>query len=52
MQTLTFSGSSLPGIIVPSLEQKQYGSWHSAVSHFFAKSNGASVEGAGAEILN
>lgn len=42
----TCSGSSPPGMRVPSLEQKQYGSWHSDRSHFVAKSNGASVIGA------
>lgn len=45
---LTFSGSKPPGIIVPSFEQKQYGNVHSPESHFFAKSVGASVIGAGA----
>lgn len=34
--------------MVPSFEQKQYGNVHSARSHFFAKSIGASVSGAGA----
>ena len=33
---------------MPSFEQKQYGNTHSAGSHFFAKSTGASVIGAGA----
>lgn len=33
---------------MPSFEQKQYGNAHSAGSHFFAKSIGASVIGAGA----
>jgi hypothetical protein len=45
----TSSGSSSPGMRVPSLEQKQYGNWQAAVSHFRAKSTGASVLGAGAE---
>lgn len=36
---------------VPSFEQKQYGNAHSAGSHFFAKSTGASVIGAGAICL-
>lgn len=35
---------------VPSLEQKQYGNSHFEGSHFFAKSRGASVTGAGAVI--
>lgn len=35
-------------MMVPSFEQKQYGNVHSAGSHFFAKSIGASVTGAGA----
>lgn len=38
-----------PGIVVPSFEQKQYGNWHAAKSHFCAKSIGVSVIGAGAE---
>lgn len=46
---LTSSASNPPGIIVPSFEQKQYGNVHSNGSHFFAKSIGASVIGAGAE---
>lgn len=45
---LTSAGSRPPGINVPSLEQKQYGNWHSAGSHFVAKSSGTSVIGAGA----
>lgn len=48
--TLTLSGSKPPGIKVPSFEQKQYGSSHWDRSHFVAKSNGASVIGAGAKI--
>lgn len=45
---LTSSASKPPGITVPSFEQKQYGNMHSAGSHFFAKSIGVSVIGAGA----
>lgn len=45
----TSSASKPPGIIVPSFEQKQYGNVHASESHFFAKSSGASVIGAGAE---
>jgi len=39
----------LPGIIVPSLEQKQYGSWQLDESQRSAKSVGGSVIGAGAK---
>lgn len=38
-----------PGIVVPSFEQKQYGNWQAAESHFCARSIGVSVIGAGAE---
>lgn len=44
---LTFEGSIPPGIIVPSFEQKQCGRSQLPVSHFKAKSIGASVIGAG-----
>lgn len=49
---LTSSGSNPPGIRVPSFEQKQYGRSHSAGLHFFARSVGGSVIGAGAKGLN
>lgn len=48
---LTSSASKPPGITVPSFEQKQYGNVHSARSHFFAKSSGVSVIGAGARCV-
>lgn len=48
MAALTSSTSNPPGIKVPSFEQKQYGSSHSAGLHFNARSVGASVTGAGA----
>lgn len=50
MEILTSSGAIPPGIRVPSFEQKQYGSSHSARSHFLAKSTGVSVIGAGAKV--
>lgn len=47
-----FWGSMRPGMMVPSLEQKQCGNSQLAVSHFTAKSTGGSVTGAGAAIIH